>query len=78
MLIRAIADNGINIHLFGNNRELFEGHPNVSLHGFVVEEKFTRVCSKAKITLGYNAVNDIYFMPLGVVHLIVWPVERFI
>ena len=61
MLIRTIADDGINIHLFGNKWELFKGHPNVSLHGFVVEEKFARVCSKAKITLGYNAVNDIYF-----------------
>ena len=31
------------------------------MHDFVVEEEFARACSKAKITLGYNAVNDIYF-----------------
>lgn len=60
-LIKSIADNGIEIHLFGNNWEIFCDYPGVFLHDFVVEEEFARACSKAKITLGYNAVNDIYF-----------------
>jgi SAM-dependent methyltransferase len=60
-LIKAIADNDIKIHLFGNNWDIFRDHPNVFLHGFVVEKEFVKACSKAKITLGYNAVNDVYF-----------------
>jgi len=81
-LIKAIADSGIDIHLFGNNWDIFKNHQNIHLHGFVQQEKFAKACSKAKITLGYNAVNNVYFyaswkrpfgcMSCGAFHLTVY------
>ncbi|MDY6934503.1 MAG: glycosyltransferase [Spirochaetota bacterium] len=60
-LIKAIAESGITIHIFGNNWDLFTDHQNIVLHNFVVSKEFVDTCSKAKITLGYNAVNDVYY-----------------
>jgi len=58
-LITAIADRGIDIHLFGNGWECFETNKHIHLHNFVNDDEFAKACSLAKITLGYNT-NKVY------------------
>ncbi len=59
-LIKAMADRGIDIHLFGRGWEMFAGDQHIHLNSFVDQEGFALACSRAKITLGYNAVNNVY------------------
>ena len=59
-LIDAIVEKGTDLHLYGNGWEYLSGVSNVHLHPFVNDEEFAEACSAAKITLGYNAVNNVY------------------
>jgi len=59
-LIGAIIKKGIDLHLYGNGWEYLLGVPSVHLHPFVNNGEFAEACSAAKITLGFNAVNNVY------------------
>jgi hypothetical protein len=58
-LVTSIANQGIDIHLFGYGWDYFEKKRHVHVHSFVDEHKFAQACSSAKITLGYNT-NDVH------------------
>jgi len=60
-LVEAILQRGFDLHIFGEGWQYLQntGFPNPHLHPFVTENAFAEVCSKAKITLGINGVNDI-------------------
>ena len=60
-LIKKIASNGIEIHIFGKNWEIFKDFHNIFLHDQVYEHDFAKVCSQAKITIEQNTVDDVYF-----------------
>lgn len=81
-LIAAITGKGFDLHIFGSGWEYLSRVPNVHLHSFVDLDKFAKVCSAAKITLGtggLGANNDAYMynswrrpfnsMASGVFHL---------
>jgi spore maturation protein CgeB len=53
-LIEGLAEEGIDLHLFGTGWEYLGERPNVSLHPFVGGDDFARACSAAKITLGHS------------------------
>lgn len=62
-LAAAIAEEGIELHIFGNGWGHLSDVPNVHIHPFVAEEEFAQVCSGAKISLstgGLGADNDAY------------------
>jgi hypothetical protein len=59
MCVEAIADAGFPIHLYGNQWDYLKNRSNVYLHDFVNCESFAKACSKARITLGFDPVNDV-------------------
>ena len=58
-LIEAIIAKDINLDLFGRGWDYLSDIENAHLHPFVNDEEFAQACSGAKITLGFNAVNDV-------------------
>lgn len=61
-LLGAILDEGFCLHVFGNvgSWNCLKGRGDIHLHPFVFGGRFSEVCSRAKITLGVNGVNDVY------------------
>lgn len=57
-LIGAILDSGVDLHLFGTRWGYLKRHANVHIHSVATEGKFAEACSRAKITLGINGIND--------------------
>jgi hypothetical protein len=60
VLISALAASGVYVHLFGHKWDGFAKRPGVTIHGYVSGKQFALACSRAKITLGCNAVHDVY------------------
>ena len=58
-LVAAILDAGFDLHLFGTGWGYLKERKNAHLHPFAGGEKFADACSRAKITLGINGVNDV-------------------
>lgn len=59
-LIKAVADSGVNIHVFGKGWGIFDEHPRIHTQQPVFGENFAEVCSKARLTLGCNTVRNVY------------------
>jgi hypothetical protein len=60
--IFALADAGIGVHLFGvDNRRLAMRHSNVFSYNYVTGTRFSKVCSGAKISLGFGVDNVKYY-----------------
>lgn len=56
--IFSLADAGINVHLFGRgNKVQAARHPKVHSHDYVAGTRFSKVCSEAKIALGFGVHN---------------------
>jgi len=59
-LIRAMLDAGLDVHIFGKGWDyLKENYQNVHLHQFVIADKLAEACSRSKVTLGINGVNNV-------------------
>lgn len=58
-LIEAMIAEDIDLHLYGGGWEYLSDVECVHLHPFVNDEGFAQACSAAKITLGFNAVNNV-------------------
>ena len=60
-MIEGILKHGFDLHIYGRRWEYLDssGFSNLHLHGFVTEEQFADVCSRAKIVMGINGVNNI-------------------
>jgi len=60
-LIEAILKQGLDVHIYGGKWEYLRdaGFSALHLHPFVTEEEFALVCSRGKIILGINGVNNI-------------------
>lgn len=59
-MISTLAKTGIHVHLFGHRWNKLAKRPNITAHPYAAAEKFAFACSQAKITLGCNAVHDVY------------------
>ena len=61
-LVSALADAGINLHIFALvdwAKKGLKPHENIHLHPYVDQEQFALACSKSRIALGYNT-NKVY------------------
>ena len=59
-LVAAILDSGFALHLFGTGWGYLQQRKNAYRHLVVVGEQFAIACSRAKITLGINGINDMH------------------
>ncbi len=60
-LIEEALEHGYDLHIYGKGWEYLQesGYANLTLHPFVTEDEFALACSRTKITLGINGVNDV-------------------
>jgi hypothetical protein len=57
-LVQSVIDEGLDLHVYGNNWEYLDEHPNLSLHEFVGDEGFANAASSAAISLNYNGYSE--------------------
>ncbi len=60
-LIEELLKNKLDVHLYGKEWDylLQKGYQTLYIHPFATEEEFATVCSRSKIVLGINGVNDV-------------------
>jgi hypothetical protein len=58
-LLKSLAEAGFSISVFGNGWESLKGSENIEFKPFVDQDEFSSACSKARMTVGINAVNNI-------------------
>ena len=61
LLVEEALEHGYDVHIYGNGWDYLResGYSNLTLHPFVTEDEFAEACSRTKITLGINGVNDV-------------------